>query len=157
MWPFLFLLATLPPDPVHVRLDANGWTETAAAELGPQESMWRWSATCAPQKLRGAVKPECAATERLLVRLADAKGHAAANTRIVWGTEAMLRDLPDDALPSAVTDANGAVNLDVAAKTALRLRAAGPEWATPWRLVTAAERAPLRLTASPAVAVHPRL
>ena len=65
-----------------VRLDANGWTETAAAELGPQESMWWWSATCAPQKLRAAAKPECAATERLLVRLADAKGHAAANTRI---------------------------------------------------------------------------
>src|SRR5439155_18737254 len=93
----------------------------------------------------------------LLVRLADAKGHAASNTRIVWGTEAMLRDLPDDALPSAMTDADGAVNLNVAAKTALRVRAAGPEWATPWRLVAAAERAPLRLTASPAVVLHSRL
>ena len=39
MWPLLLLFATLPPDAVHVRLDANGWTETAAAELGPQDSM----------------------------------------------------------------------------------------------------------------------
>src|SRR5690242_3886032 len=112
----LLLAATLSPDATKIALDRDGWF---AANDEAAQTTWWWSATCAPQKLEGDSKPSCAATRTMHVR-------AMPNGVVTWGTDTMLRDLPDDKLPSAIASEEGITSINVPASEEIWIRATTP-------------------------------
>lgn len=136
------LLATLtfPQDATIVRLDPERWPVEASEPARPLlagESLWWWSRSCAPQKLRSGETPRCGSSRPIRVKIVDAKQETAGGTTVRWATEEMLADLPDDALPSAVTADDGTVPIAVPAASAVWIRVAGPRLASAWEEIPA--------------------
>ncbi|HUR79162.1 MAG TPA: carboxypeptidase-like regulatory domain-containing protein, partial [Thermoanaerobaculia bacterium] len=134
----LLLAVTLSPDATKIALDRDGWI---AANDDAAQATWWWSGTCAPQKLEGDAKPSCAATRAMHVR-------ATPNAVVTWGTDAMLRDLPDDQLPSAIANEQGLVSISVPASGEIWVRATTQKLAAPWTKFAGSEA---RLESAPAI------
>lgn len=134
----LAVTLTLPPDAMAVRVAEDGWPEVVAAGKaqvpGAGESLWWWSERCAPQRVTAdAPAIECRAVQTRRVPVIDrASGKPARAARVVWGTEAMLADIPDAMLPSAITDAAGDATLAMPSSD-VRVRVSGPHLATWWQ------------------------
>lgn len=146
----LLLAVTLQPDATRVALDREGWP---AAKDEASHSTWWWSPSCAPQKLQEDQTKTCGATRNLGVRIFDANGRAVPGAAVRWGSAALLRDLPDDRLPSATATEEGFAQIAAPSSEEIWLRAATPNAATPWTRVPAAARE-VRLTAAPALPVR---
>ncbi len=134
----LLLAATLSTDATKIAIDRDGWI---AAGDDAAHATWWWSASCAPQKLEGAAQPVCGATRVLHVR-------AMAGANVAWATDAMLRDLPDDKLPSAIANEEGLAGINVPAGEEIWVRATTQKLASPWTKFTGAEA---RLPSAPAM------
>ncbi|HVG23199.1 MAG TPA: carboxypeptidase regulatory-like domain-containing protein [Thermoanaerobaculia bacterium] len=148
----LLLAAILAPDATRVALDRDGWPvdDEAAAH-----ATWWWSATCAPQKLQRDETPQCRATRRLLVHVVDAKGRPIPGANVTWGGAELLRDVPDDRLPSAIATEDGVADIAAPASEEIWLRATSANSATAWTRaaggagdvrLTAFAAKPLRIT-----------
>lgn len=102
---FLQLVQSRQPGPFTMRL-VNPQSRLARhldaypTSLQPEQSIWIWSARCAPIRLHGALplEPPCASGTEQRLRVAKIRSEERLTVR--WGTEAMLRELPNDLLPS---------------------------------------------------------
>lgn len=145
----LLLLATvLSQQTTQVHLDSEGWV--VDEKSNGVEVQWRWSARCAPQKIRAGDHGTCETPREVVAHVVDSKGRAVENAVVVWATAAMLRDLPDSLLPTTSTAANGRAVIAVTANEDAWVRIAGPELGTFWRRVRPGETA-IRLDAAPVV------
>ena len=150
----LAVAALLPPEATQVRLDRQRWV--IEGEAGAADSVWWWSAKCAPQKLRHGETPRCEATREVGVQVIDGTERPVSGAIVRWATEAMLRDLPDDRLPQATTSGKGTASVALPADTEVWMRVAGPRAATYWRRVSAKESA-VRFGAFPSATTLIRL
>jgi hypothetical protein len=128
----------------------DGWPEGREELpdiLAPGEVLWAWSDTCPPQRLHETAQLSCEAADEIELRIAVPERASSAGVEVRWGTEAMLREIPDDLLPMARTSEGGVVELRVPKGEPVFARAAGPVLATAWRRVTNGEL----LQATPAV------
>lgn len=134
----LLLAAALafPPDAQVVRLSEDAWPEQGAVEtLQAGQRVWWWSRDCAPQVLTyDAPNVECTKTAERVVQVIDrGSGRKLPRARVVWGTEAMLADLPDALLPFALTDDEGSAVLRIPRDTVVQMRVDGPRVASWWQ------------------------
>jgi hypothetical protein len=141
----LLLAATLSPDATKIALDRDGWI---AANDDAAHVTWWWSASCAPQKLERNAEASCVATRT--VRL-----HGIPNAQVIWGTAEMLRELPDDRLPTSLANEEGIAEIHAPAKDEIWVRATTQKLATPWTRV-AGNAAKLHSAAAIPVAVSLR-
>jgi len=96
------------------------------------EAVWIWSEDCAPRRVSDPRDAgECAALQEITVKLESGK-QPPAGTQLRWGTEAMLRDIPDAWLPLATVDDRGTARLRVPTGERVFARAAGPLLASRW-------------------------
>ncbi|HEV7488186.1 MAG TPA: carboxypeptidase-like regulatory domain-containing protein [Thermoanaerobaculia bacterium] len=126
----------LPPEH-FVLLDRNGWATAPGArpeKLGDFEHLWSWSAKCAPA-VTGSFSESvpCLRTKRRTVTVKDSRGHTVAGVRVIWGTRALIEQVPEDLLPNALTSENGTVELDVPTGEVVFSRVAGPGLMTDWQ------------------------
>ena len=130
----LFLLATvLPSGSTTVTLDHDRWILAADARPPrPAGATWWWSAECAPARLASGARAECTPPRTVRVHVVDEENRPAENVRVLWATEEMLRDLPDDRLPYATTATDGTAAIAVSPPD-VWLRIDGPGLATHWR------------------------
>jgi hypothetical protein len=136
----MLLAVTLAPDATRIALDREGWT------VGKDDAVhatWWWSASCAPQKLEGDQTVVCGALRNVRI-------HTAPHAMVTWGSAAMLRDLPDDRLPSLRANEEGVADLAVPAGEELWTRAVTENAATQWTRAAAAARE-VRLSTTPAL------
>jgi len=139
----LLLTLTLSPDATQVALDGEGWI---AAKPEETQTTWWWSPSCAPQKIIGAQPATCLATRALQVR-------ATPSASVLWATEAMLRDLPDERLPRATVNAEGLAVIAAPAADDVWVRAVAEDTTSPWTRI-AKSSSDLRLTPVPSVAMR---
>jgi hypothetical protein len=135
------LMATSAPQEHLVHIDRNGWATAPAArpaKLEDFERLWSWSSACAPAIIQSAgeqVAP-CRATKRLAIRAVDARRRPASGVRVVWGTRALIQDVPDALLPSVITGADGTSSVDLPSDEPVFARVAGAQLAGEWRKVS---------------------
>ena len=100
-----------------VRIDPAGWPSALAEtprEIAPGEALWIWSDSCAPRRVSSFAAADCQETGPVDVRVTARDRKLLAGATIRWGTEAMLRELPDNMLPSASTYSSGGVTIQIA-------------------------------------------
>lgn len=118
-----------------VHIDSAG-TITSQVQLPkqiePGEVVWTWSADCAPQRLETLPPGDCATTDTIAIRVRTQERLPVKGAIVRWGTEQMLRELPDSLLPEAVADESGITTLRVPAGLAVFARVAGPVLASQW-------------------------
>lgn len=148
----LLLAVTLEPEATKVALGPEGWP---VAKDETPHTLWWWSHSCAPQKIRGG-QPQCGATRELRVRVLDAKGRAVPGAGVTWGTSALLRDVPDAQLPSSTTGEDGSARIAAPASDEIFIRAVTANTASEWTRVASSTRE-VRLAMKPAVALRVRL
>ncbi|HYC62388.1 MAG TPA: carboxypeptidase-like regulatory domain-containing protein [Thermoanaerobaculia bacterium] len=134
------LLATalaLPPGAEAVRIGEDRWPEKAEKRDAPKtgQRLWWWSRDCAPQLLTPEVPAiECKAPVVRRVHVVDRDSNKKLpGARVIWGTEAMLADIPDAMLPFAIADAEGNALVHVPADDGVRVRVDGPRIASWWQ------------------------
>jgi hypothetical protein len=155
----LIVAALLTPNTTSIKLDPEGWLLPAAEPTESRQSgeaVWWWTPSCAPQKLQGDAKAQCTAPREIRVQAVDARDRAAGDVRVLWGTEEMLRDLPDARLPHVVTSSEGRASIAAAPDQDVWIRLDGPHVATNWRRTTRQENT-VRLAARSAATVRLRV
>lgn len=126
--------ALLGGDRIWIRLAADGWAEPslqAPKNLDDGSALWTWAADCAPHRQTTLDDAPCGALTETAVRVV-APRRTTAPSEIRWGTEAMIRELPDALLPVASTDAGGRAAFRVPKDATVFARVAGPELASGW-------------------------
>jgi len=126
---------------VRVAPDGTVVALRARSELGGRESAWIWSPTTPPTRVVGpdlAVAP--AQTRNIIVQVVGPAHKPEARASIRWGSEAMLRELPDVLLPEAIGDANGSAVIIAPVDTPLFARVAGPRLASGWKGISSSSR-----------------
>jgi Carboxypeptidase regulatory-like domain len=91
-----------------------------------------------PERLTAAAPPQCIEGKLVTIRIPKQSRKPAAGIEIRWGTEAMLRELPDALLPVVLTDATGVATVSIPEEEDVFARIAGPALASKW--VTLAQR-----------------
>ncbi|HUP62147.1 MAG TPA: carboxypeptidase-like regulatory domain-containing protein [Thermoanaerobaculia bacterium] len=118
---------------VIIYLTADRWPaklDEMPKAIPSGDAMWVWSDDCAPRRVSDVREiGECDGLREVDV-VVDAK--RAGEIEVRWGTEAMLRDIPDAMLPMARAGANGEVRLRVPEDVPVFARAAGPVLASRW-------------------------
>lgn len=116
----------------------DGWprvlTELPKA-LETGEAVWTWSSSCGPSRIEVAELPPCSGTEEVELHVSVPRQESAADLEVRWGTEAMLREIPDDLLPLARSGEDGVVRLPIPQGETVFARVAGPHLASGWRRV----------------------
>lgn len=111
--------------------------EEMPKHIAAGEAVWSWSDDCAPRRVSDPRElGECKPSQEIVITL-DGGKQPAAGTHVRWGTEAMLRDIPDAWLPLAVADARGIAAMRIPAGERVFARAAGPVLASRWTALRA--------------------
>ena len=108
------------------------WCALSAA--GP----WSWSDACAPRRFGEPCDPG---------RLVEIRARSGA--RVIFGTAAMLGDLPDAELPFATADARGIASIRIPSEGRVFARVAGPAVASGWTPVGASMSIAARAAVEP--------
>jgi hypothetical protein len=149
---------TSPLEERFVRVDRNGWATLEAArpeKLGAFERLWTWSQRCAPAVTETAEAAPCAATKRITIRAVHNGRRPIAGAEVVWGTKALIEQVPDELLPRAVAAADGMVEVQVSAGEEVFARVAGPRDVSDWhKLDVRAGRAELAAVAATDVQIN---
>jgi hypothetical protein len=163
----LFLAAALSlPSPANaVRVAPDGWPVAADPQKieapAAGERIWWWSPDCAAQRLTTeAPEAACRAPRKQAIRVLDEHGKPVAGARLIWASGDMLSDLPETLLPFTTSLDDGSAELALPPGETAYVRVAGPRLASWWQKVattTPSTAAPIRLQASSAVELHPRL
>jgi hypothetical protein len=127
--PDLSIRVVTPEQRLAQRVDAF------PAAIKPEQSIWIWSAACAPIRLHGALpgEPPCTAGREQLLHIAKTRSEERLMVR--WGTEAMLRELPNDLLPSlTIAPGDGATIIAPRAER-VYARVDGPTVASAWQAI----------------------
>lgn len=95
--------------------------------IADADAYWTWSSGCAPERVTSTEQP-CGPTMPVEIRTQP-------RALLIWGTEAMLRELPDALLPSAHADEKGLATIRVPPATRVFARVAGPAIASAWTVV----------------------
>jgi hypothetical protein len=124
----------------YVRLDEHRWATPEAArpeKLGNSERLWHWSERCAPAAAEGVtIDAPCGAVKRLTASVT--KAHCPlASAEIVWGTRALIEEVPEALLPRATTGEDGLAVIAAPADAPVYVRVTGPRDVTEWRKVEA--------------------
>jgi hypothetical protein len=147
------LTARAAPDTLHVvRVAANGRAEALAAlppTIADGDAVWTWSAACAPTR---DAERRCDASRAIAIHVQLPRGQKPPVT-IRWGSDEMVRTIPDRLLPDVTTDDAGNARV-VAPDGKLFARivsdGAGSEWLP-------LDRTSVTLTARPAVRMAARI
>lgn len=119
-----------------VRIDASGWpgvVDSLPKEIADGEAFWVWSDDCAPQRVTAThPRANCAASEKVALQVSSSDRGSLDELEIRWGSEEMLRELPDSLLPIAMTDATGRATPRLPKSTQLFARVAGRALASRW-------------------------
>lgn len=136
--------AAIPEDATWIHVDRGGWPAAveATADRSDEDTrfLWWWSASCVPQRVDPGEAPECVAGREVDLVVSDARGEPVEGARLLWGTEALRRGLPDRLLPAAISDAEGRATIVVPEKEPVAVRVAGPHLASLWTAVDPAAR-----------------
>ncbi|HSY49319.1 MAG TPA: carboxypeptidase-like regulatory domain-containing protein [Thermoanaerobaculia bacterium] len=105
--------------------------------IQPEQSIWIWSAQCAPIRLHGALplEPPCSAGRDQRLRVATIRSEEHLTVR--WGTEKMLRELPNDLLPSITVAPGETATLIAPRAERVYARVDGATAASAWQPVDA--------------------
>ncbi|MCU1244182.1 MAG: signal protein, partial [Acidobacteria bacterium] len=145
---------------VHVvRIGADGSVAPLKqqSELREGESAWIWSASAAPARLLGpSGQPAILPVRTVQVKVIGPAHKPEPNASVRWGSEAMLREVPDALLPEAVTDAGGIVTIVASAKEPLFARVAGPATGSGWKALPVTMKI-LSIHALPAASLRTRV
>lgn len=104
-------------------------------EIAARDAVWTWTDVCAPVRLTAAAPAPCAEGTATTIRIVRQTRKPVAGTEVRWGTEAMLRELPDALLPVAKADASGVAVISVPKEERVFARVAGPMLASKWTAV----------------------
>jgi hypothetical protein len=137
-------VAAIPEDATLIHVDRGGWPAAveAPADRSDEDTrfLWWWSAACVPQRSEPGEAPECVAGREVDLVVSDARGEPVEGARLLWGTEALRRGLPDRLLPAAISDAEGRATIVVPEEEPVSVRVAGPHLASLWTAVDPAAR-----------------
>jgi hypothetical protein len=127
----LFASLSMQAGETWIRIDADGWAEkltTAPVSLAPGEHAWHWSADCGPKRVTSLPDADCVALEsrRISLIAPPPLREPGAGQRVLWGTRAMLAEIPDALLPSTELLNLKAVDLRVPPGADVVARATGP-------------------------------
>lgn len=153
----LLAATAVADDRVIIHVQSDGWPVPVSelpTNVGDREAVWTWSASCSPERLTSIRSIECRRGKRVTIRIAPRDKRHPPETEVRWGTEQMLRELPDALLPVARLDAAGAASVEVPDGERLFVRVAGPTLASSW---TAVRFPSTTLKASSAAAVSSRI
>ncbi len=127
----LFASMSMQAGETWIRIDADGWAEklaTAPVALAPGQHAWHWSADCGPKRVTALPDADCVVLESRRIALVSPPPlrEPGSGQRILWGTRAMLAEIPDALLPATSLVNLKAVDLRVPAGADVVARATGP-------------------------------
>jgi hypothetical protein len=128
---FLFASLSVQAGETWVRIDGDGWAEKLAAapvSLAAGEHAWHWSDDCAPKRVTALPDVQCVPLEarRIVLVSPPPLREPASSQRILWGTRAMLAEIPDALLPSTALVNLKTIDLRLPAGADVVARATGP-------------------------------
>jgi hypothetical protein len=105
--------------------------------IQPEQSVWVWSAGCAPIRQHGVLPAElpCTVGTEQLLRIKKIRSSERFTVR--WGTETMLRELPNDLLPSLTMAPGETATIIVPRAERVYARVDGSTVASAWQEVDA--------------------
>jgi len=127
----LFASVSLQAGETWIRIDADGWAEQLAAAptaLAPGQHAWHWSADCGPKRVTSLPDADCVALETRHIALVAPSPlrEPGSAQRVLWGTPAMLAEIPDALLPSTSLGNLKAIDVRVPVGADVVARATGP-------------------------------
>src|SRR4051812_3235354 len=127
----LFAALSMQAGETWIRIDGDGWAEKLAAtpvSLAPGEHAGHGSEECAPRRVTSLPDGPCVALEsrRIVLVSPPPLREPGPGQRILWGTRAMLAEIPDALLPSTALVNLKAIDLRVPAGADVVARATGP-------------------------------